>query len=118
MEQSEILIVENPIHIFLLHLVFTSGLNTALTEFANMINNHRLSTEQRWTPIQICLNGILNENNPLSSSSGVDESEVEEFYGEDPDAEHPHLLDDDGVVVAPFEVAHSMEITDFFIFSG
>ena len=78
-----------------------------------MINNHKLSTEHRWTPIQIWLNGILNENNPLSSSSGVDESEVEEFYGEDPDAEHPHLLDDDGVVVAPFEVAHSMEITDF-----
>ena len=48
-----------------------------------MINNHRLSTEHRWTPIQIWLNGILHENNPLSSSGGVDESEVDEFYGED-----------------------------------
>lgn len=54
------------------------------------------------------------KNNPLSSSGGVNESEVDEFYGEDPDAPHPHSVDDDdGVVVASVEVAHSMEITDF-----
>ena len=76
MEQSGILDVENPIHIFTLHLVFTSRINTALTEFANMFNNHRLSTEHGWTPNQIWLNGILNENDPLSSCGGVDESVV------------------------------------------
>lgn len=74
MEQSGILDVKNPIHIFSLHLVFTSRISTALTEFANMFNNHRLSTEHGWTPNQIWLNGILNESNPLSSSGGVDES--------------------------------------------
>ena len=73
-----------------------------------MFNNHRLSTEHKWTPNQIWLNGILNENNPLSSSGGVDESEVDEFYGEDPDASHPHSVDDDGVVVAPVEMVHSL----------
>ena len=114
MEQSGILDVENPIHIFTLHLVFTSRINTALTEFANMFNNHRLSTEHGWTPNQIWLNGILNENNPLSSSDGVDESVVDEFYGEDPDGPHPHS-DDEGVVVAPVDLAHSMEITDFVL---
>lgn len=62
---------------FSLHLVFTSRISTALTEFANMFNNHRLSTEHEWTPNQIWLNGILNENNPLSSSGDVDESEVD-----------------------------------------
>lgn len=59
MEQSGILDVENPIHIFSLHLVFTSWKNTALTEFANMFNNHRLSTEHGWTPNQIWLNGQM-----------------------------------------------------------
>lgn len=72
-----------------------------------MFNNHRPSTEHRWTPNQIWLNGILNESNPLSSSGGVKESEVDEFYGEDPDVLHPHSVDDDdGVVVASVEVAH------------
>lgn len=89
MKQSRILDVKNLIHIFSLHLVFTSRINTSLTEFANMLNNHRLSTEHGWTPNQIWLNGILNENNPLSSSGGVDESKVDEFYGEDPE---PHTL--------------------------
>lgn len=56
---------------------------------------------------------ILNENNPLSSSGGVDESEVDEFYGEDPDGPHPHSVDNDEVEVAPVEMALSMEITDF-----
>ena len=73
-----------------------------------------LSTEHGWTPNQISLNGILNENNPLSSSGGVDKSVVDEVYGEDPDGPHPHS-DDEGVVVAPVELAHSMEITDFVL---
>lgn len=67
-----------------------------------MFNNHRLSTEHGWTSNQIRLNGILNESNALSSSGGVDE-----FYQKDPDAPHPHSVDDDRVVVVPVEVAHS-----------
>ena len=38
---------------------------------------------------------------------------VDEFYG-DPDGPHPRS-DDEGVVVAPVELAHSMEITDFVL---
>ncbi|CAH3037631.1 unnamed protein product [Pocillopora meandrina] len=49
-------------------------IRVAINRFANMFNNHRLSTEHGWTPNQIWLNGILNESNPLSSSGGVDES--------------------------------------------
>ena len=33
------------------------------------------------------------------------------FYGEDPDAPFPHCHGE-GVVAAPVELAHSMEITD------
>ena len=114
MEQSGILDVENPIHIFSLHLVFAPRINTALKEFATMFNNHRLSTEHGWTPNQIWLNGIMDDNNPLSSSDGVDTYVVNEFYGEDPGGPRPHL-DDDGVQVAPVELAHSKEVSDFVL---
>ena len=114
MEQSGILDIENPIHMFSLHLVFTARINTALAEFATMFNNHRLSTEHGWTPNQIWLNGIMDENNPLNSSSGIDESVVDEFYGEDPDGPHPQP-DDEGVVVAPVQIAYSREITEYVL---
>lgn len=90
MEQSGILDVKNPIHINSFYLVFTSRINTALTEFANVFNNRRLSTEHGWTPDQIWQKGILHEHNLLSSSGGGDESEVDEYCGEDSDASHPH----------------------------
>ena len=37
---------------------------------------------------------------------------VDGFYGEDPDGLHPHS-DDEGIVVEPVELAHSMENNDF-----
>ena len=113
MEQSGILDVENPIHIFSLHLVFTPRINTALKEFATMFNNQRLSTEHGWTPNQTWLNGILDDNNPLSSSDGVDTYVVDEFYGEDSGGPRPHL--DDGVQVSPVELATSKEVSDFVL---
>ena len=38
------------------------------------------------------MNGILDENNPLNSNSGLDYSFVDQFYGEDPDSPHPQPL--------------------------
>ena len=60
MEQTRILDLDNPLHMVALHLVFTDRINTALKEFADMFNNHRLSTEQGWTPNQIWMNGMLD----------------------------------------------------------
>ena len=113
MEQTGILDIENPVHMFALHLVYTVRINFALHEFASMFNNHGLSTEHNWSPNQIWLNGILGENNPLNSSESFHES-VDQFYGEDPDGPHPQA-DDDGVVVAPVEIAHSREVSDFVL---
>ena len=50
MEETDILDVENLIHLFCLHLVFTEKINNSLYEFKEKFNNHRLSTEKGWTP--------------------------------------------------------------------
>ena len=114
MEQTAILDIENPIHIFALHLVFTSRINTALHDFSAMFNNHRLSTENGWSPNQIWLNGMLNENNPLRFSDRLDDSVVDQHYGEDPNGPRP-LSEVEGVVVEPVQIVNEQEISDSII---
>ena len=65
MEETGILDVENPIHLFCFHPVFTEKINNSLQEFKEMFNNHRHSTEKGWTPNQIWITGMANEQNPL-----------------------------------------------------
>ena len=48
LEQTSILDLENPV--FTLHYVFLPRFNIALNEFMEAYNNHRLSTEDNWTP--------------------------------------------------------------------
>ena len=110
MEQTAILDIENPIHMFALRLVFTIRINAALDDFTAMFNNHRLSTENGWSPNQIWLNGMLNENNPLRFSNGLDDSVVDQNYGEDPNGPRP--LSDNGVVVEPVQIIDEREISD------
>jgi len=112
MEQTGILDVENAIHMFALHLVFSKRINTALNEFVGMFNDHGLSTEHGWTPNQIWLNGILNENNPLNSN-GSDHSVVDQFYGEDPDGPRPLSDVAHGVIIEQIRIDYSEDITDF-----
>ena len=114
MEQTAILDIENPIHMFALHLVFTNRINTALDDFTAMFNNHRLSTENGWSPNQIWLNGMLNENNPLRFSNGLDDSVVDQHYGEDPNGPRP-MSDVEGVVVEPVEIINEREISDYIL---
>ena len=66
MEKTGILDVENPIHLFALHLVFTRRINIAVSEFSAMFNNHKLSTENNWTPNQIWSNGLLHKDHPVN----------------------------------------------------
>lgn len=93
MEQSGISDVENPIHIFFL----TFSLYTKNQYWSERVYNH--VQYHGWTPNQIWFNGILDDNNPLSSSDGVD-TYVVEFYGEDPGGPRPQL-DDDRVQIVP-----------------
>lgn len=83
MEQSDILDIENHVHIFALHLTFLKRINFALTEFQEMYNNHRLSTENGWTPNQIWLNGVMDDANPLSANRVDDTISDTENYGVD-----------------------------------
>ena len=83
MEQSGILGIENHVHIFALHLRFLKRINFALTEFQEMYNSHRLSTENGWTPNQIWLNGMMDNANPLSANRVHDTISDAENYGVD-----------------------------------
>ena len=58
---------------------------------------------------------FLHEIRDISSLDSQDKMKwkdlKDEFYGEDPDAPHPYLVDDDGVVVARVEMAHSLYLS-------
>lgn len=99
MEQSGILKLEDEMHMFLLHYVILPRINFCLTEFKDLYNDHRLSSEHNWTPNQIWHNGMLNHNNPLSLDL-LDEDTEPEFYGEDPSAPFP-FSENNNVVVTP-----------------
>lgn len=113
MEQTGILDVENPIHLFALHLVFTRRINIALKEFLAMFNNHKLSTENNWTPNQVWSNGLLHKDHPVNGNNADDEHINEQFYGVDSD--RPRALGDDqyGVVVPPIEVPNMDNISNY-----
>ena len=66
MEQTGYLDLENPVHMFVLHIVYTARINCALNEFMGMFNNHRLFTERNATPNQLWSNGMLDSRNPLA----------------------------------------------------
>ena len=99
MEQSGILNLENELHMFVLHLVFLPRLNHSLSEFKALYNDHRLSSERNWTPNQIWRNGILDQDNPLSTND-LDDSIEPEFFGEDPSAPFP-ISESNNVNVTP-----------------
>lgn len=112
MEQTGILDIENPIHMFALHLVFQPRINNSLNVFKDMFNNHGLSTESGWTPNQIWLNGMLNENNPLSKN-GLDDIDADTYYGEDPEGPFPRLNFENNVVIEPVEISHADELSEY-----
>ena len=104
MEETGILDVENPIHLFCLHLVFTEKINNSLQEFKEMLNNHRLSTENWWTPNQIWITGMANEQNPLTRNH-VEDVVANISYGVDPAGPSPGNEDsNNNVTVAPVHI--------------
>ena len=45
LEQTGILDLDSPVHLFTLHYVFLPRINVALNEFMEAYNNHQLSTQ-------------------------------------------------------------------------
>lgn len=75
MEDSGILNVSNPVHMFSLHFVFLPRINQALQEYMEAFNNHGIRTVHNWSPYQLWLNGMMHVDNPLAKGE-VDEDPV------------------------------------------
>ena len=74
-EQSGVLNLNNPNHMFSLQLVFMARINHALHEFTEGFNHHKIRTANNWSPYQMWVNGMLHQDNPLAHG----------YLGEDPD---------------------------------
>ena len=99
-EQTGLLDVENPIHMFALQYVFLKRINFALSEWIVSFNDHPVQTEQNWSPNQMWLNGMMNSSNSLANGRLDDNPEEITFYGEDPEGQPPFEESDNNVEVS------------------
>ena len=113
MEETGILDVENPVHLFCLHLVFTEKINNSLQEFKEMFNNHRISTEKKWIPNQIRITGMANEQNPLTRNHAEDVV-AEDNYRVDPEGSRPgNENSSNNVTVVPVHIPNINDVASF-----
>ena len=113
MEQTGILDLDNELHLFVLHHIFLARINYSLSEFKALFNDHRLTTENNWTPNQIWYNGMINPNNPLSFQEGLDENiGDQDYFGEDPTAPFP-FSEDNNVSIEPIVIENPNELSQF-----
>ncbi|XP_031554524.1 uncharacterized protein LOC116291493 [Actinia tenebrosa] len=111
MEDSGILNVMNPVHMFTLHFAFLQRINQALLEYMEAFNNHGIRTARNWSPYQLWLNGIMHADNPLTKGK-LDEDPVDfQHYGQDPDAPSPFDESENNVQVPPINLDHADDIT-------
>ena len=61
LEDEQWIVIENPVDMLSLCLVFLRRINQASNEFKELHNNHPLRMEGNWTPNQVWLNGMLNQ---------------------------------------------------------
>ena len=91
MEATGILDPVSEVDLFVLHCVFLPRINKVLTEFCRAWNLHPVQTARNWSPHQIMLNSMIQEDNILDT--------VCSDYGIDP--EGPIAEEDAGTVVIP-----------------
>lgn len=100
MEESGLLDVTNPLHLFVLHYVYLPRINAAIDSFVEAWNKHPIRTERNWSPEQIWSNGMIDRVNGRLTAVADVRSEANisghehEWYGFDPDAPPPP---DDGL---------------------
>ena len=58
LEDENLLDPNDEIHLFCLHHVFLSRINVALSLFRSAWNNHPLSSERNFTPMQLWIRGL------------------------------------------------------------
>lgn len=62
LEDSGYLDINDPIHLFVLHCVFTPRINYAFTEFKLASNLRPVRTEHNWTPVRLWTNSMATHN--------------------------------------------------------
>jgi len=106
MEATGILDPVCEVDLFVLHCVFLPRINKALTEFSRAWNLHLVRTARNWSPYQIMLNSMIQEQDiPYTVRS--------DNYGVDP--EGPIAEQDAGTVVVPetFSPLSEDDLQDF-----
>ena len=63
MEESGLLDVTNPLHLFVLHHVYLPRINAAIDSSVEAWNKHPIRTERNWSPEQIWSNGMTDRVN-------------------------------------------------------
>lgn len=112
MESTGLMNIENPVHLFTLHLVFRPRINKALSEFMQAFNNHKVRTEGNWTPYQLWTNGMLHPENPMSCAQLDETPNDMETYGYD--AQGSATVDNNEVVVEPVNLPYA-DILESFV---
>jgi hypothetical protein len=113
MEATGILQIDEPVHLFALHLVFIPRINKTLSEFMEAFNHHKVRTEKHWSPIQMWTNGMLHGDNPLARGLLDEEPDDQGVYGYD--AQGPSCLgEDNNVVVEPIDFDNK-EIIELYV---
>ena len=96
MEQNGILESTSVIDLFCLQYTFCPRINHQLSLFVEAWNHHLLCTEENWTPQQIWVNGMISQDNAANTAVRdlfVEDRQVAELYGEDPQGLPPNEFD-------------------------
>ena len=100
LEESGLLDIANPLHLFVLHYVYLPRINAAIASFVEAWNKHPIRTERNWSPEQIWSNGMIDRVNGRLVAVADVRSDVNvsgddyEWFGFDPNAPPPP---DDGL---------------------
>jgi len=105
MEQTGLLDVENPIHMFTLQYVYLRRINCTLSKWTVSFNDHPVQTEHNWFPNQMWWNG-MNPCNPIAIGNLNDDPEDSTFYDEDPEGQTPLEVPDNNVEVFPAQLSN------------
>ena len=111
MEDVQILFLDNPTHVFTLHYIFLPRINRVLHEFMRGFNEHGIRAANNWSPNQMWLNRMLNEENPLACDCLDETPEDLQYYKYDPQAHSPFENIDNNVVVSPIYGTPDSEFT-------
>jgi len=84
-------------------MLFQVRVETEENQFMEAFNNHKVSTEQNWSPYQMWVNGMLHPDNPLAKGDLDSIEDDLDMYGYDPNGPSP-IEESNVVIVGPIEV--------------